>query len=369
MGQTTCFFSAGDPSGDNASYYLIKELRALKPELKLSGLGGPRMKKLGQVQLADPADLAVLGFWEVAKRFFFFKRLLKKCIEEIEQTKPNVIILVDYPGFNLRLAKAIKHLNIPIVYYISPQIWAWKKNRIYQIKKNIDLMLLILPFETDIYEQHNMTHEMIGHYLLEEIPDEYISSSSPENRQIALLPGSRGQELERMFKTMLDSVELMQQDSEVTAVVAAVRGLYDYEAAVKASGAKNVAIVYNDARRVVYESELVLTASGTATLECGLIGRPMVVVYKTGWITYQIAKRLVTLKNIALVNLVLGESILPELIQGAANPEQIVSELKRFLNDKEYYKDTIERLTNLPDILGGTGASKRAAEAIVRSIR
>lgn len=364
MGPRSIFISAGDPSGDNACGQLIASLQQTFPDLELFGLGGPRMKKLGQRQLAEAGDLAVLGFWEVAKRFFYFRGLLNNCVWQIEENRPAVVLLVDYPGFNLRLARKIQGFGIPVVYYISPQIWAWKKDRIHLIKRTVDLMLLILPFESEIYQEHELPHRMVGHYLLDDIPREYINSTPPENSQIALLPGSRPQEVERMLGPMLAAVKKMQASQELTAVVAGVRGVADYESAIKNSGVRKVVVEYGNTRQVIYESRLAICASGTATLECGLIGRPMVVVYRTGWITYQIAKRLVKLDTIALVNLVLGEKAVPELIQNEACPKRIAEEALLFLSDRSRFDRTVAVLELVSERLGGPGASRRAAEAI-----
>ena len=364
MAPRSIFISAGDPSGDNACSHLITSLKQSYPDLELRGLGGVRMKQLGQKQLADSEQLAVLGFWEVAKRFLFFRQLLNDCVREIEQSRPAVVVLADYPGFNLRLAKRIQGFGIPVVYYISPQIWAWKKNRIHQIKQIVDLTLLILPFETGIYEAYDAPHRMVGHYLLEDIPREYINSPPPENAQIAILPGSRPQEVERMLEPMLHAVKIMQETLDISAVVAGVRGAHDYESAIAKTGVKNVTVEYGNSRRVVHDSRFVLCASGTATLECGLIGRPMVVIYRTGCITYQIARRLVKLDRIALVNLVLNEMAVPELIQDDASPERIAHEALKLIQNRDRFDAMTTRLKLVSERLGGPGASRRAADAI-----
>jgi len=289
-------------------------------------LGGPKLKALGQHQLADHHDLAVLGFWEVARHYFFFRRLLADCADQIQQRKPACILLVDYPGFNLRLAEKIKPLGIPIVYYISPQVWAWHKKRVHQIRRLVDLMILILPFEQDFYDQYQVPHKLAGHYLLDDIPSEYVRSELPDNNQIALLPGSRPQEIHRMLPSMLETARMMHCEHGTTAVVAGIRGAYDYDSLLAESDSGRIEFAYGDSRKVVYDSRLVLTASGTATLETGIIGRPMVVVYKTGWLTYQIAKRL--------------------------------------LGDDTYRERVCRTLHRVPDLLGGKGASERAAQMV-----
>jgi lipid-A-disaccharide synthase len=364
MAEPLLFISAGDPSGDNATARLVTELHGVRPDVRLFGLGGPKLKQLGQEQFADPADLAVLGFWEVAKRFWFFRSLMQRCVDEITIRRPSCVVLVDYPGFNLRLARRIKQLGIPIVYYISPQLWAWGKGRLEQVRELIDLTIVILPFEQAFYRDHTIRAKFVGHYLLEDIPAEFIGSPLPGRRQVALLPGSRPQEIDRMLPAMLETARRCHQQFGSTAVVAGLRNGYDYERHVQPYRNDGISVTYDAARRILHESDLALTASGTATLETAIIGRPMVVLYKTGFLTYQIARRLVTIDKIALVNLVLGEKLVPELIQGEATPDRMAEELARYWRDPEYADRVRRRLLQVPSLLGGLGASRRAAELV-----
>jgi lipid-A-disaccharide synthase len=366
MSESLLFISAGDPSGDNATSRLVDELKKNHPSLAYFGLGGPRLLAHGQEQLASHHDLAVLGFWEVLKRASYFRNLLKNCEKVIETRRPNCILLVDYPGFNLRLAKRVKRLGIPIVYYISPQIWAWGKRRIGLIKRLVDQMIVILPFEEQFYQNAGVPVEFVGHYLLEDIPAGYISSAAPKQGKIALLPGSRPQEIDRMLKPMLDAAANINRRHGTTAVVAAVNIGYDYESIAAPYASSGISVSYESSRKLLYESDLALTASGTATLETGIIGRPMVIVYKTGFITYLIARTLVTIDKIGLVNLVLGEKVVPELIQNEVSPQRMASELTRYLDDRSYADKIKCRLDELPGILGGPGASARAAQLIGR---
>ncbi len=364
------FLSAGDLSGDNASARLVASLRTLDPELRLFGLGRTKLRQLGQDQLAEGNDLAVIGFWEVARRFFFFRRLMHRCVDEITRRRPEAIVLVDYPGFNLRLAKRVKHLGIPIIYYISPQLWAWGKKRLAQIEELVDLMLVILPFEQRFYENTRVNACFVGHYLLEDIPAQYIASEPPDKKSggLALLPGSRPQEIERMLHPMLETARAFTRAHGTRAVVAGVEGAFDYESAMAPYRGDAISISFDDSRRLIHDSALVLTASGTATLETGIIGRPMVVVYRTGEITYQIARRLITLDKIALVNLVAGREIAPELLQHEATPERMLEALNRYWDHDAHYRQTLDRLREVPGLLGGLGASDRAAHLIVGHI-
>ena len=368
MSEKLIFLSVGDPSGDNPSTRLVEALKARHPSLSFFGLGGPKLAKAGLEQMADPEDLAVFGFWEVVKRVSYFKELLMKCAIAITDRRPDAIILVDYPGFNLRLAKLTKHLGIPIIYYISPQVWAWGKKRLKDISELVDLMLVILPFEEDFYRDSKINVRFVGHYLIEDIPNELISSPMPSDGPIALLPGSRRQEIERMLTPMLEAASLYNKKHQTRAVVAAIKGRYDYEAAIKAVGDLSITIAYDRSRETVAESSLAVCSSGTATLETAIIGRPMVIMYKTGWVTYWIARSLIKLKMIGLANLVMGEIVVPELIQYKATPAAIVKAMERYANDPEYRETVVARLREVPGLLGGEGASDRAAEHILKQI-
>lgn len=332
------------------------------------GLGHDKLKVLGQEQFVDGRQLAVLGFWEVAKHYFFFRNLMNKCIEEIEKRQPTAVLLVDYPGFNLRLAKRIKKLGIPIIYYISPQVWAWGKRRVKEIRELVDLLLVILPFEQAFFDTHNIKNQFVGHYLLEDIPPDYISTPPSKKKRLCLLPGSRSQEVKRILPSMLKAAAMFTKKYNATAVIAGIKGIHDYKSALEPYKNDNIEIVYDNPRKCIYDSNLVLSASGTATLEIGIISRPMVVVYKTGFITYQIAKRLVSLDKIALVNLVLGEKVVPELIQGEASPENMFSELSKYMDNEEYYKSVHGKLLKVSSVLGGIGSSERTADAIMKFI-
>ncbi len=364
MKKQSIFISAGDLSGDNAGALLISELKNIKPELSFCGLGGSRMNRLGQKQLEDIENLAVMGFFEVAKRIVFFRKLFTDCIELIKQERPAVVVLIDYPGFNLRLAKKLKPLGIPLIYYISPQLWAWGENRVEIIRKHIERMLVILPFEKKFYLKHQVESDFVGHYLLEDIEEKMISSNIPTRGHIAVFPGSREVEIKRLLSPMIAAASRFNQMYGTRAVVAGISGAFDYERALKNYSGSNIEVVYDDSRKVIFESSLVLTKSGTTTIETAIIGRPMVVAYKTGLITYLIARTLVKLNNIAMVNLILKETVVPELIQAEANPERMFLELEKLYNNESHFDLVKSKLDSLPSILGGPGASQRAAKII-----
>ncbi|MBN2227346.1 MAG: lipid-A-disaccharide synthase [candidate division Zixibacteria bacterium] len=358
------FISAGDPSGDIAGSHLIHELAERNPQLTFIGLGGDRMGASGQTQVIDGSELAVLGFWEVARKFTFFKKLLHDTVAMIERERPGVIILIDYPGFNLRLAERIKRLGIPIVYYISPQIWAWGGKRIEQIKRLVDLMLLILPFETKLYDSADVPNRFVGHYLLDDMEPAHIKAPyDAKSDLIVLMPGSRPQEVQRMLPTLLETVKKIATTGKYRFVVAGVKGNIDYTPYLKDANI-TIDVVFGKTRKLVAQSRLVLTSSGTATLETGIIGRPMIILYKTGLLTYLIARRLVKIDHIGLINIAAGESIVPELIQRDATSERIAEQAIRYLTDEMLSADVVGRLHAVVDRLGGPGAAGRAADAI-----
>ncbi|MGH8014754.1 MAG: lipid-A-disaccharide synthase [Candidatus Zixiibacteriota bacterium] len=368
MAEKGIFISAGDPSGDNAGSLLLSAIKKKSSKATFVGLGGKRMLEQGQEQLTESSRLAVMGFWEVVKNYGFFRELFHRCIEGIKRRRPSCVVLIDYPGFNLRLAKAVKKLGIPVIYYISPQVWAWGHRRVREINENVDRMIVILPFESEFYRKNGMECDFVGHYLLEDIPPDYISSPIPTKGQVALLPGSRPQEIRRMLPPMFEAVHRFNSKHGTKGVIAGVRGVFDYDSFVKDFGDGSVSVEYDNPRKVIFESSLVLTKSGTATLETAIIGRPMIVVYKTGFFNYLIAKNLIKLDKIALVNLVLGKKVVPELIQYEVNSNNMYAELKKLADNREQVGNIKQEFDRVPQILGGIGASERAAEIILKFI-
>jgi len=285
-------------------------------------------------------------------------------ISTIKKERPKAIVLIDYPGFNLRLAGRIKSLGIPIIYYISPQVWAWGKGRIKQIADLIDMMILILPFEKDFFDKAGIKNQFVGHYLFDDFDPKLIKAAyNDDSDRIALLPGSRPQEVERMLPTLIKASEILYRKKKWRFVIAGVEGDIDYAGYLRSTSIP-FEIVKGKTREVIAASRLALVSSGTATLETGIIGRPMVVIYKTGWLTYSIARALVTLDKIALINIVAGKKIVPELIQSQASPQNIAHEAQRIIDDRELTTNMVHDLNQAADLLGSPGASRKAAEII-----
>lgn len=367
------YLVCGESSGDLHASNLIKEIKNLKPETVFRGMGGDKSAEQGLEMVQHIKDTNFMGFVEVIKNLRSIFRIMKTIQADIKNWQPDLVILVDYPGFNLRLAKFIKTLNIPIVYYISPQIWAWKKNRIQQIKKNIDLMLCILPFEKDFYLKEGYHQvEYVGHPLMDEIAD-YIGKPNSLREElhlndkpvIALLPGSRKQEIRLMLSEMLKVIPTFPNYQFIVASVPHI----PMDFYMKIIGDKKVKIVKGRTYELLNIADAALVTSGTATLETGLFGVPMVVCYKGNWLSYYIAKQLVQVKYISLVNLILDKPAVKELIQQECHADDMITALNPILHDK-YHRESIKSdLKNLHHKIGGKGASKNAAEIIINKFK
>ena len=370
------FISAGDPSADFPGRNLIDEMRRVCPGLDVFGLGGPLMQAAGLTPLADHRQLAIMGFWEVAPRFFFFRDLLHRAAAAIAERQPKAIIMIDYPGFNLRLAKRVRHLGIPIIYYVSPQVWAWGKRRLKTIKDNVDLMLVIFPFEETFYRKHGVTARFTGHPIVDRFrsfPDKAACrakvGAEETKRLIALLPGSRLQEVRRMLPVMVEAAQIIKREMrEASFIVAGVadieRGFYE-----NIIGREDLAVSFGMTPEIIHGADLVITSSGTATIETAYFATPMVIIYKTGFVTYQIARRLIALDVIGMVNIVAGKKIVPELIQAQANGPEIAWEAMAILGDPARYARMAADLRAVRDQLGAGDAARQAAAAIMEAAR
>ncbi len=360
---------AGESSGDIHAARLVKAMKSLKPELKFFGVGGEQMKAQGVELISHIDGISIMGFIEVLGRLPKMKRLLNNLLEEIRRREAKLAVLVDYPGFNLRLAQALKKrspaYDIKVFYYISPQVWAWGERRIPRIARIVDRMAGILPFETKTYQDSGLDFHFVGHPLMEEMTD-YISRDEfiarhklkGERPIVALLPGSRPQEVLRMLPLMLKAAKLIAEKLDCSFALGA-------SSAIKKQLFENlggVTLVRNDTHSLMKHSDLVIVASGTATLETAIAGTPMVVVYRTNLINYIIGKRLVKLDNIALANLVAGESVAPELIQGEASPARIAAIALQILTEPNVAEVQREKLRGVKEKLGESGASLRAAK-------
>ncbi len=356
------YIIAGEASGDLHASNLIKGLKEIDSTAEFRGWGGDRMQSHGAKIVKHYKELAFMGFVEVVLNIKQILSNLKLCKEDILNYKPDVVILIDYPGFNLRIAKFLRKNGIKVVYYISPQIWAWKKSRIHTINKAVDQVLVILPFEKQFYKKHGMEVEFVGHPLLDAISDKHLNSRPliDEKKIVALLPGSRKQEIRSVLPVMLSVID---EFPEVDFVIAGISTLGENFYRPFIEGRK-VKLEMDKTYDLLSNSNAALVTSGTATLETALIGVPEVVCYKAGWISFSIARWLIKVKYISLVNLIMDKLVVKELIQNNLNTGQLCEELNSLIKDETYRRKMFSEYDNLRKVLGGKGASDRAAEKI-----
>ncbi len=366
------YIIAGEASGDLHASNLMKALSKEDANADFRFWGGDLMETIGGTLVKHYRDLAFMGFAEVVMNLRTILKNMSFCKEDILAYKPDALILVDYPGFNMRIATFAKEQGIPVHYYISPQIWAWKENRIKKIKRDVDAMYVILPFEKTFYEdKHDFPVHFVGHPLLDAIADrppvnsDVFRAENGLNKKpiIALLPGSRKQEIRKMVSVMLTMADKFQQYQFVIAGAPS----QEYEFYQEFIATDNVKFVSNKTYDLLSVSYAALVTSGTATLETALFKVPEVVCYKGNWISYQIAKRIITLKFISLVNLIMDKLVVTELIQGEFNPERLQEELTKITKD-EHRQQIFNDYFELEQKLGGKGASANTAQLIVASL-
>ncbi|SMC32808.1 lipid-A-disaccharide synthase [Moheibacter sediminis] len=366
------YIIAGEASGDLHGSNLMKELKIKDPNAEFRLWGGDLMQQQGGTLVKHYKDLAFMGFSEVIMNLRTILNNIKICKKDIQEYKPDAVILVDYPGFNLRIAEFVKNLGIKVYYYISPQIWAWKTGRVHKIKKFVDRMFVILPFEKEFYAKYDYEVDFVGHPLLDAMKDlpeinlqKFKSEHGLDERKvIALLPGSRKQEIKKKLPIML-SVE--KDFPEYQFVVAGAPSL-DLEF-YKEIGGSQIRIVSNKTYDLLRISEAALVTSGTATLETALLNIPEVVCYKGSRISYEIGKRVVKyIKFISLVNLIMDKEVVKELIQQELNTKNLKSELTKILTEPKR-SQVINDYKELRQKLGGQGASERTAELIVEDLQ
>ena len=358
------YIIAGEASGDLHGSNLIKELQKLDASAEIRCWGGDKMEATGATLVKHYKELAFMGFAEVIANLKTILQNIKYCKEDILLFKPGTLILIDYPGFNLRIAKWAKSQNLKVIYYISPQVWAWKESRVNLIKQCVDKMLVILPFEKDFYKKWNYDVEYVGHPLVKVIDDFRVSvtDSSSRDNIIAVLPGSRKQEILKKLPVMLEVSKKFPQYQFVVAKAPGVEESF-YDGLL--SPFKNVSSVSNQTYSLLNEAKAALVTSGTATLETALFNVPEIVCYKGNVFSYLIAKRLIKVKYICLVNLIMDKEVVKELIQDDLTPDNIASELNKILDDKNKLQNIHADYVALKNLLSkGGNASYNAAKSI-----
>jgi len=354
---------AGEASGDLHGANLIKALKTKSPESEFRAWGGDLMEAQGATIVKHYRDLAFMGFTEVLLNLRTIFRNIAFCKQDLLAHRPDALILIDYPGFNMRIAEFAKQNGIKVFYYISPQIWAWKESRVHKLKKTVDHMMVILPFEKDFYAKHGMEVTFVGHPLLDVINGE--ETAAPIERKsdlIALLPGSRRQEIKRMLPIMLRMPALFPDHKFVIAGAPSIEPEFYHQIISEA----DVQLVFGQTHELFKTAKAGLVTSGTATLEAALFGMPQVVCYKGGRISYLIARMLIKVKYISLVNLIADKEIVKELIQKDLSPTQLKHELSIILSPEGSVKMQADYL-ELRQLLGGPGASERTAGHVLKN--
>ncbi len=369
---------AGEASGDLHGANLIRIVKQKEPEVEFYGVGGRRMEEAGASLWFNLEELSVVGFTEILTKSGAIIKALSQLKKSLAERTPNLIVLIDFPDFNLMLAKSAKKRSIPVLYYISPQVWAWRRKRVNKIAQVVNKMAVILPFEVPIYQEKGVDVEFVGHPLLDVIEKEMMPREEvlmrfkldPAKRLISLLPGSRRDELIRLLPEMLGAVELLEaKSSDLQFALLAASTLDSEEVQNLVAKSKLKVNVFSDHHYdLLSASELAVITSGTATLEAALLNTPMVVIYKLSLISYLVARMLIKVPYISLVNLLTGKAVVPELIQTEANSKRIAEEVEKMLNSGETIGRMKLALNQIREKLGEPGASARVADIVLKMI-
>jgi len=360
----TIFIVAGDPSGDIHASRLMKAMKDIDNSIEFFGIGGDNMSAEGLNLIESIEKMSVTGFWEVAKRYKFLKSTFDKCVNYFVDKQIDAFIPVDYPGFNIKLAKKAKINNIPVIYYIAPQLWAWGKNRAKKLQDRVDLLLTVFPFETDFFAKFNIKTEFIGHPLLDDtIMQKFPIDFSLKANRIAFLPGSREQEL-RNHLPLINEIasEFLKLNPNFQIAIAKSKALTESLIKEYKLDDKNWEI-WDNSIELMSSSKIGFIKTGTSNLEAALCGLPFVMFYKTSFLSYMLSKNLINLPYISLVNILLDAPIIPEIIQRNINPQSIAKELNNLLIT-DNYNSIQNKFQEIRNILGGPGASENAAKII-----
>jgi len=377
MKSMTIYFVAGEVSADNHGAALMRSLRVLDPELKFIGRGGPQMQQVAGAQFKNwIGDAAVLGLWEVLRKYGYFRKQFRQTLNEIQQSKPDAVILIDYPGFNLRLARALRRQSHSqkTIYYISPQVWAWNRGRIKKMAHFIDLVLCIFPFEADLYAASGLRAVFVGHPMIERLQMQKIDTHRDQNL-VGLFPGSRSREVRKIFPVMIEATRrLLQLNPTLRFQVAAAseelaREMNEMLRAERLADRETIKIAAGQTAAIMQRAFVGIVASGSATLEAAYFGMPFVLIYKVAWPTYVAARLVVNVDFLGMPNLLAGKEVVPEFIQHEAKPDAIAKAIRLLMEDSPARDRMISDFDATTSKLGGTGASERAAQAILEELQ
>jgi lipid-A-disaccharide synthase len=373
----TIYFAAGEVSADNHGAALMRSLRVLDPELKFIGRGGPQMQQAAGAQFKNwIGDAAVLGLWEVLRKYGYFRKQFRQALDEIQESKPDAVVLIDYPGFNLRLARALRRQqqNLKTIYYISPQVWAWNHGRIKKMARFIDLVLCIFPFETELYAASGLRAVFVGHPMIERLETQKIDTHRDRNL-IGLFPGSRSREVRKIFPVMAEAARrLLQLNPTLRFQVAAASEELAHEMdemlnAEQSADRETIEIALGQTAAIMQRAFVGIVASGSATLEAAYFGMPFVLIYKVAWPTYVAARLVVNVDFLGMPNLLAGKEVVPEFIQHEAKPDAVVNAVRSLMEDSPARDRMISDFEVIVSKLGGSGASERAAQAILKELK
>ncbi len=358
------YLIAGERSGDLHGAHLIEEIKRTDPHAEFRAWGGDMMQQAGAHLVQHYRNLSFMGFWEVLTNLWTISGFLKLCKRDMKAFQPDVLILIDYPGFNLRMARFGRQQGFKVTYYISPKIWAWNRSRVHKIKRYVHELYSILPFEPSFYAQYDYNVKYVGNPLVAQIGDFVQQQSAVAKREgkptVVILPGSRRQEISKMLSTMLQVVDDFPEYQFVVAGVDNIPASF-YQQALQRS---DVQVVFNKTYELLARAQAAVVASGTASLETALFEVPQVVCYRTSWLTYWLAKQVIKVKYISLVNLIVDRLVVPELIQEAFKAEVISKLLKDLLEQGPGYKDQMAGYRKAKMLMGNLRASREAASHI-----
>jgi lipid-A-disaccharide synthase len=369
---------AGEASGDAHAAEFVEQITQLRPDIRLTGMGTTLMKKAGVDVFFDSASIAVVGVVEVLRHWGDIKKAMNLVKTALEETQPDLLILVDYPEFNLKMARHAKSLGIKVLFYISPQVWAWRPKRIHKIGRSIDHMAVLFKFEQAFYEKANIPVSFVGHPLVDKVRANIDSKQARMNLEldqsdivIGLFPGSRRNEINRLLPLMLETARLMKQKNQALKFVLPVASTFAYDAInlLCEQSDIDIQITREDIYDLIPCCNAIVSCSGTVTLEIALLNAPMCLVYKISWLSYQIMSRLLTIPHIGLANIVANKLIVKELLQDNATPQKIATELFRLIEDKSYRSQVVSDLSKVRENLGSGGGAEKLANLALSFIQ